>query len=404
MVVAAVVHQHTNNFGDDVAGVALVQGLLDEHGVQQVDVFYIWHRRGGGLPIVDGRVRHHRLDVLAGRKDYRPRLAVLSALSMLSPRLMRGDLRTLLRTCRSADVVFVAPAGSNIGIYKDWTYLLSLAVLVRSGVRLVFCQNTVAASKSRIFDAVARGVLRRSTMYVRESRSQKYLESLGIPSTLGVDTALRLTPPEVESGDVARHLSVVPTRLGTWHRDHRAFDDEHFLGVVLPEGIASFAVERGLDVHVLAHLYGSEGEDDALELVRHGLEAAGCTVRTVRPTGYEAYWKDLAQAEVVVSMRYHGLVLSGAAAVPCVSLSYENKMREAAAYLGMEALLLDVSQATSAQVDDRLREALGPGGPTRAALKAVAVSLREVAWRPLDMIPRGGAELRSTPESAGQHT
>lgn len=382
-----VLHQHTNNFGDDVAGSALVLGLLELPQVERVDVHYIWHRGGGGLPVDDERVRHHKLDLLAGRADNRPLLAILTALSVLSPRLLRGPIRQLIRDARAADVVFVAPAGSNIGIYKDWTYLLSLAVLVRAGIRPVFCQNTIAKSGSRPFDLVAREVLRRSTVHVRETRSYDFVRSLGVACELGVDTALMAHPPARRTTSLRPHLTVVPTRLGTWHRDHQDFDDDQFLSQVLPQGIVSFARDAGLDVHVLAHLYGPEREDDALTLVRDGLIAAGCTVEIVQPRDYVEYWQDLADAQVVVSMRYHGLILSGAALTPCVALSYENKMREAAAYLGVSDLLIDVEAARPAQIDALLRSATAPDSPAGTALGTSVPTLREVAHGPLAHVP-----------------
>jgi len=80
MVSAMVVHQHTNNFGDDVAGSALVLGLLEMPQVDRVDVHYIWQRGGGGLPVTDERVSHTKLNVLAGQRDQRPMLAILAAL------------------------------------------------------------------------------------------------------------------------------------------------------------------------------------------------------------------------------------------------------------------------------------------------------------------------------------
>ena len=388
MVSAMVVHQHTNNFGDDVAGSALVLGLLEMPQVDRVDDHYIWQRGGGGLPVTDERVSHTKLNVLAGQRDQRPMLAILAALSMLSPRLLWGEIRDMVGAARAADIVFVAPAGSNIGIYKDWTYLLSLAILVRAGIRPVFCQNTIARSNSRAFDTVARLVLRRSTIHVRETRSLEYIRSLALPCELGVDTALRLSAPAADPAATSRpHLTVVPTRLGTWHRDHRTFDDDHFLGMVLPHAIAPFAREQCLDVHVLAHLYGPESEEGALHAVRDGLIAAGCTADIVYPKDYLQYWQDLADAQVVVSMRYHGLILSAAAHTPCVALSYENKMREAATYLEMHELLVDVGTVTTVEIDDLLHRATAPDTTAVASRRTTIERLRDVASGPLSHVP-----------------
>ena len=54
-----IINQHTNNFGDDAAGVALVKRLL-QNG-HEVDVIYLWNKSGTKLPINDQNVRHHTL-------------------------------------------------------------------------------------------------------------------------------------------------------------------------------------------------------------------------------------------------------------------------------------------------------------------------------------------------------
>lgn len=379
---ATVIHQHTNNFGDDVAGAALVRGLRGMAGADEVDVFYIWHRNGAGLPAESREVRHHMPKLLAGVRDRRPELAVRAALAFVHPELARGELRELLDTCRRSDVTFVAPAGSNIGIYKDWMYLLTLVVLTRGGVRPVFCQNTIGPSSSRPFDRLARYVLERSTVYVRERRSHAYLQGLGIDAHLGVDTALMLEPVE-PSTDAEPYVTVVPTRLSSWHRDHRGLADAAFLGEALPSGVADVARDAGVAVHVLAHLYGPEAEGEMLQRLCDALQDRGCAAVVVSPTTFEEYQADLAGARAVVSMRYHGLVMSGHAGTPCVSLAYENKMLEAAAYLDMTDLVLDVTSATARQISTLLSQAMRIDPGRRSRLRDLVSALQQKASAPV---------------------
>lgn len=377
-----IVHQHTNNFGDDAAGSALLTSLFDTLDPDQIDVFYIWHRGGQGLPTSDPRVRHHFLAALDGTRDRRPELAVRTAMTLPSARLATGDLGELVRACRGASAVIVAPAGSNIGLYKDWTYLLALVTLVRSGVRPIFCQNTVAASFSRPFDALAKYVLKRSTVFVREQASLAYLKELKISAALGVDTALAVSP-EDPMVHTRPYLAVIPTRLANWHRDHRSFHDMDFLGATLPDAIADVADAAGFDVRVIAHLYGSEDEGSALGTLRDHLLARGCSAEVVVPESHRAYASALAGARATVSMRYHGLVLSGLAGVPCVALAYENKMCEAARYLRQETLLVDVHTATRHDIRTRLQQAIALSEEERGELAEASSTLRVVARQPV---------------------
>ena len=82
-------------------------------------------------------------------------------------------------------------------------------------------------------------------------------------------------------------------------------------------------------------------------------------------------------------MRYHGLVLSGLAGVPCVALAYENKMCEAARYLRQETLLVDVHTATRHDIRTRLQQAIALSEEERGELAEASSTLRVVARQPV---------------------
>nr|WP_083512968.1 polysaccharide pyruvyl transferase family protein [Microbacterium barkeri] len=317
-----VVNQHTNNYGDDAAGVALVERCLSELQATQVDVFYIWDGGDGGLPVDDERVRHHRLPVLAGSRDARPALARATLRQLLLRKGVHPGLRGLASSARDSDFVLVSPAGANIGIYKDWTYLFVLVGLVLNGIRPIFFQNTIGRSNSRIFDAVARYVLRRSDLYVRESASQRWLASEGLTAYLGVDTGLLL---DIEPQGVTDPvIAVVPTNLSGWHRDFKSDDDGLLWRDALARGLAISAAEHGLGVRIVPHLYGSQAEPAEIERFIAALAKHGCPAEIAPVSTLSGYISELGRASVVVSMRYHGLILSARQGVPCVSLAYEN--------------------------------------------------------------------------------
>jgi polysaccharide pyruvyl transferase WcaK-like protein len=382
----AIVNQHTNNYGDDAAGVALVREVLGTLEADRVDVFYVWQKSGAsGLPIDDDRCTHHFLGDLSGLTDMRVRLALGVLAGRVWRRLARPDVRELVDTCKSADIVFVSPAGSNIGIYKDWTYLFVLFALVLDGVRPIFCQNTVGKSNSWIFNRAALFVLRRSRLFVREEASQKWLASKSLSSYLGVDTALLLDETGLSSSQSAErgYVALVPTRLSTWHRDFKSFDDRRFIFDTLPKAAAAIAGTRGLDVVLVPHLYGAEDEHALLHELASALERLGCDVLIASVATFEDYRNALAGAQVVVSMRYHGLVLAAQSGVPCVSLAYENKMLEAASYLGVSELAIQVSSASEAELRQRVGVALDRLEYFKEKMAERHDQVREVAMGPL---------------------
>lgn len=376
-----IVNQHTNNYGDDAAGLALVERCFSELGATQVDVFYIWDGGVGGLPIDDERVRHHHVALLSGATDARPALAKATAVKFLRRNGGHRGLRELIAAAKDSDFVLVSPAGSNIGIYKDWTYLFVLASLVLAGVRPVFFQNTIGKSNSKVFDRVARYVLRRSDLFVRESASQRWLASEGLSAYLGVDTGLLLEMPSIEETDPV--IAVVPTNLSSWHRDFKSDDDGVLWRDALAEGLATSAAESDLTIRVVPHLYGSQAEPDELQRFAEALKARGARVEIAPVASLSDYVNELGRASVVVSMRYHGLILAARQGVPCVSLAYENKMKEAAAYLGQSDLAMHVRDASAQSIADGVRSALARRAEIAASAPGRMAELVDIARGPL---------------------
>lgn len=379
----AIVNQHTNNYGDEAAGVALVSTVLARLDPDVVDIVYIWHKYGAGLSVTDPRCSHHYPDSLSGLRDRRPMLVAQVARSFVLRRQPGGELGDMIRLCSAADVVLVAPAGSNLGIYKDWMYSLFLLLLQLGGVKLSFCQNSVGASDSRLFDAVSRYILRRSQVFVRELASHRWLARHRISSYLGVDTALLLEPRSVTRTATRKYIAVVPTALSLWHRDFRKFDDSQVTDNILVGAVARIAVKRDLEVVLVPHLNDREAETSLLEGLSLEFQKRGCRAEVAGVGSLEGYRCALASAEAVVSMRYHGLVISAAELVPCVSLSYENKMVEAARYLGLGDLEVPVAGVSEPVLSELVERALVERARFRATLAERLPALRQIALGPL---------------------
>jgi len=381
---AVILNQHTNNYGDDAAGVALASSLVGALGVDTVDIFYIWQKNGAGLGLAAPTFNDHLIPELSGENDIRASLAISIAKNVVFKRPLPTWLQRLVATSKEADNVFVSPAGSNIGIYKDWTYLFVLLALVTNGVRPIFFQNTIGSSNSRLFNLVAKYVLRRSELNVRELKTQKWLAQQGMSSYLGVDTAVLLEQSaQITAANDTDYIALVPTRLGNWHRDFRQFDEKTLVDGVLVQAIAATANARNLRVKIVPHLYGPEGEAPYLQSILEQFTQAGCSAEIVTTESYLDYMGALAQASAVVSMRYHGLILAAHAGVPCVSLAYENKMVEAATYLGLGDLCRHVAEMSKDELAELLASALDRKDSYRELMKDRLVLLQDIARGPL---------------------
>lgn len=378
----AIVNQHTNNFGDDAAGTALVDTLHATFPGCHVDVFYMRHLDGVGLPTRSGNVSHHFLSRLQGRTKLTSNklaIALHLAFGVIVPR----EFRRMLTTCREADAVFVSPAGANLGRYRDWLYLYVVRLLTTGGVRLIFCQNTVGPSGSRVFDYFALRVFRKSDMFVREAASHQWLASHHIGSYLGVDTAILLPRPDL----VVRQpqLGVIPTSLD-WHESHQDSSRESIVGSLLPNVVAQFATQHGLEVRIIPHLYGGMAESSLLEDIRRLLDERGIKATIASNTTLADYRREIAESKLILTMRYHGLVLAAHSEVPVVSLSYENKMLEAAAYWGIRDICVPLDDATEEIVQGALELALTNADAITAVVRERKALLHRIASAPVNSL------------------
>lgn len=369
-----IVNQHTQNFGDDAACTALLRMILDRASRPVDSVTIVFNGPQGVAPPIS---------TVSAPEDVRLKdvgrfaLVVFFAWPALARLAFRGrPLARFLRLVDQADVIFVAPSGANIGIYRDWPYLIRLAIIVRQGRQPIFVWNTIGASGSAPFDLLARYVLKRAGLFVRERASAAYLEHLGLQCEVGYDTAFALEP--VRAGVRDDVLTIVPAELDSWHPSYRAPSTRinALLAASIGAAVAPFARHHDMRVEILPHLRSIE-EADFHAQVRASLVSAGLpTTRIQLRTDIESvemYDEALATSKLVLGGRYHAVVLAAKNRRPFVSLSYENKMTEACAYLDLQDFDVDITslgEDLTIEIGTRLEQALTNEGVVARVLES----------------------------------
>lgn len=161
-----------------------------------------------------------------------------------------------------------------------------------------------------VFDIVSKWVLEQSKIYVREKKSQIYLNSIGLAAKRGIDTAFLLPNQQLEKKNNV--LGLVLTKL-SWHPSfkHRNIDEEVERNL-LPQ-IVSFCNRTEWDIELIPHL-ASKSEFDLYEDLKGKLEKTitGNSKVVIRYDVLTAsdYDGALAQCSMVLGMRYHSVVLS----------------------------------------------------------------------------------------------
>lgn len=330
-----ILNQHTKNFGDDIAGISLIQEIRKRFIGCKIHVIY---NTNGKLGVDDDNI-NHAIDLSLKN------IGLLQILTFLFFSLFKikfiynTTLKELQSLVKSSALIFVSPCGANIGIYKDWRFLIRSLIVILLGGKLIFHNNTIGSSGNFLFDSIGRYILRRSNIFVRELASFNYLQSINVFSVRSVDTAFLF---EEDFAQTTRDYTIfIPTKLETWHPDFKKEDLFDDLKNKVLIDFVNFIQNNKLKLYILPHMYGEYLETElhnryVEEFMKLGLPEEEITILNIKNV-YD-YNKFIKNASLVVSMRYHGVVMSIRNSVPFISLGYENKMNEVCKYSNVEML------------------------------------------------------------------
>lgn len=353
--VITIINQHTFNYGDDVAGVALLKQLRHWFPTAKINITY--NRRLNDLtkiPYSDEGTEHFPSLILSEWNFLQAILYLLSKTLPITWKCRDTNIGKFRRLILDSDVIIVSPCGANIGIYTSWLFLFRTLLVVLERKPLYFHLNTVGKSRSLIFDVFARFVLQRSHVFVRENRSFISLKKWNISSFVGVDTAFSLPETElnIRSTFEGKSIVFIPTQLGNWHPHFSNKSDDLLLTQILPS-LGNISRKLNAEVKILPHLYGRLDEADYLQVLLDRLLKSGVKASiSNKVCSFIDYERDIASSYLTISMRYHGVVLAAKNAIPFISLSYENKMDEVCLYTGMENYNLPLHTITESELSD----------------------------------------------------
>lgn len=321
-----IINQHTLNFGDDIAGISLIQNLLKISNVETIDVIY---NTKGKLPFDDTKVIHNQ-DIML-KEIGMSNLIKYFCFRKLGKKKYNEPLNKMIKIINEADYIFVSPCGANIGIYKDWRFLVKLLIVISENKKPIFHLNTIGKSGSFVFDYFAKKVLKKSVIYVREKKSLEYINSLGLNAKFGVDTAFSYN--DNKNTKINNNiLAFVPTPLKSWHPNFVNIDiDTLIYDNVLPE-ISDFAKKNKLTIKLIPHLKSDEEEKYYKKIEKYFNDKENEVINAQEIENVYDYYNAIKNSKMVIGMRYHSIVLAIKNNRPFISLSYENKMQEVCEY------------------------------------------------------------------------
>ena len=180
-----IVNQHTCNRGDEAAGRAVIESLLNEFPYSKISVLYRFH---GIFPPIDcnsERVKHY--PEYKYNKKHLVQFYLEIGWNFLLGILRQkkgfiGNSGKLYKKIANADIVVNAPTGPNIGdIYKDKFYIMNLLFAVLAGKKTFMYGSSVGPFNTPWLKKWSEFLFERmSIICVREDVSLGYLKDLNL--------------------------------------------------------------------------------------------------------------------------------------------------------------------------------------------------------------------------------
>lgn len=330
-----VLGQHTNNFGDDAAGIALMQRLVSMPNVEKVTVLY---RFNGCNPIAfqHPQIVHDTKNFPVYKSRGRLRFLTDIANFILLGVLGNDYNVTFKKMIEEHDYIFLSPCGANIGSYVDRQLLFALLSSVRTHRKVITHLNSFDDSGDSRFNKIALYTLKKCyKVYTREKRSREYLFQQGISVLWGIDSAFMLQEEEMPSLNTEKnYIVLIVTRLHEWHKRYKGYnwtDEEYYNRIVSP--VIKFATSMGRKALILPH---TNSENEFLEKMKTFANTEvedSCDICTHIESAFE-YSRVIEAAYCVISCRYHGVVFAAKHCVPFIGISYDTKTTEVCEYTG----------------------------------------------------------------------
>jgi polysaccharide pyruvyl transferase CsaB len=286
----------------------------------------------------------------------------------------RHDRRALLGHLRRCDALvfgggsIVKELYASTGRNRYATLLMILATVTFANLlrRPIAMLNIgVGPITTRTGRALARLILRQiDLLTVRDPQSYDTCRSVGVATsrvTLATDAVFAVEPSWL--------LHDQPERASNGH-DHGPlkvalnlnYDIENpanweLFNSRLAEGLRASHARQPIELHLLPMQTGFKDHDDATVLEEFVARLPDVPVVRHQPTHHEHVAAIVADCDVLVSERFHAIVIAALLSTPSLVLAYDVKVRELASMLDIDRFTIDINKAfESTDVSDSMAE------------------------------------------------
>lgn len=350
-----IVNQHTQNHGDEAAGLALIRKLY-ENGYKDITVLY------NITYLEDIKTDYKRCfhlyknvkHVLQKRNIRGIDRAVI--LYVENPNILTkyiglifSGLRREYKLIKKSEYVISAPGGASFGMHKSYRNLWRLMIAKNEKRKYAIYSPSIGPFENNdLFKNQVKNILFDADyLSLRDKKSYQFADELNVKYIKSIDSAYLDTvvdkPPEnIIEILPEKYIVIVPNQLYNWHFKYKDIDQNKVDGFY-KKLIIRF-VEKGVNVVLLPQLYcqGNNNDESYFESLRKELNGV-----IVVPTDYNSDIQQyvISNSEFVVGARYHTIVFAINNAKPFCSLSYEYKISEMIKLLDLTDNNIDINYA-----------------------------------------------------------
>ena len=346
-----IINQHTCNRGDEAAGRAVIESLLEAFPDSAIDVLY---RFPGEYPPIDqntNRVHHYPEYKYKFNKKFLFLLYMELGWNFFMNilRFKKGFIGAsgkLYKKIAQADIVVNAPTGPNIGdIYKDKFYMLNIIFSELAGKKTFMYGSSVGPFNIPWVRKWAKFLFERmNVVCVREDVSLGYLKELGLKNQ-NLYSSLDAAVQRVISAESAdkyysdagltlniHNVGITPLAYPWYPQEIRDEEHQKIIEQNLVKIIDKITENGDTNVFFFPQLYSVIPDD---EIGKNDMPIINSIINKVKHPEFckvlpNEYDSDVQQAMIskldyFIGMRYHSLVFSVKMETPVIGICYEHK-------------------------------------------------------------------------------
>ncbi|HBG49571.1 MAG TPA: hypothetical protein DDW90_08750 [Cyanobacteria bacterium UBA9971] len=361
-----IVNQHAGNKGDEAAGRAVIESLMQEFPDADIDVLYRISVPSCPIWPDNERVKHH-VDSMLFPKMSRKLYMIYGFLSLFLAKIGLKKLipgramNFLIEKVKEADLVVNAPTGPNLGdIYQDFMYMFQLIAPIILGTKTCIYASSVGPFKTWWVRILAKFIFEHlEFVCVRDEISYEYLKNLKLKNKnlyISLDAVVQRKLDYSEADDILNQLEISSDKKyigvspilykcygGTYVQQLkneevlvRLLDDlieKYNYGVIFYPHLnrnSEYLTEIWDDLGLIYKIKGKLKDDSAVHVLPKEFDT-------------DMQQKLISKMDFFIGMRCHSIVFSIKACVPCLGIAYEHKAKAFMKMIGLKDLCMDIN-------------------------------------------------------------